>query len=58
MVANYFREPAMRYSLRMLLIAATVGPPVIAWLWMVMGYFLFLPAIYVAAIVLILDRDA
>ncbi len=48
----------MRFSLRMLLIALTIGPPVVAWLWMAMGYFLFMPAVYVLAVVLILDTEA
>ncbi len=45
----------MRYNLKALLIAGAVAPPVLAWLWMAFGYFLFLPVIYVIAVVLILD---
>lgn len=45
----------MRYSLKTMLIAGAIAPPVLAWLWMALGYFLFLPAIYVIAVVLILD---
>jgi len=45
----------MRYNLKTILIAEAIAPPVLAWLWMAFGYFLIFPAIYVAAIVLILD---
>ncbi|HZL91165.1 MAG TPA: hypothetical protein VFB96_22550 [Pirellulaceae bacterium] len=49
----------MRYSVRSMLIAAAIAPPLLAWSWMAVGYFLiayvFLGAIYVGAVVLILD---
>ena len=45
----------MRYNLKALLIAEAVAPPVLAWLWMALGFFMFLPAIYVITIVLLLD---
>lgn len=45
----------MRYNLKALLIAGAVAPPVLAWLWLALGFFMFLPAIYVIAVVLILD---
>jgi hypothetical protein len=49
----------MRYSLKATLITAGIAPPVLAWLWMAVGYFLIyyllLAAIYVGAVVLILD---
>jgi hypothetical protein len=49
----------MRYSLRAMLIAASIAPPLLAWSWMAVGYFLIyyllLAAIYLGAVVLILD---
>ena len=45
----------MRFSLRGMMIAVAIAPPVLAWLWMVFGYFLILAAIYSIAVVLLID---
>jgi hypothetical protein len=48
----------MRYSLKTMLIAGAIAPPVLAWLWMALGYFFLLPALYGIVVLLVLDDHA
>jgi len=46
----------MRFNLGALLVAGAIGPPILAWLWMVFGPLIILAAIYLVAMLLVIDQ--